>query len=206
MVSRNWPDQPVSTISPEFFRLQLEAANLDSILPCTESFENSYCTRPTYKFPIRDRSKGDDTDFSFIIPTERNSANAFFFDGITSRNETITLRGQTLTERTGAGGTIEPVDTYYILNRNEENPSQPIPGGTGNYPYKYNTASPILALVSDSFFIFQYDKLAVYESGRTWKDIFEERFPGLSRKLRVAAQKELQDKDEAANQALLEPQ
>jgi hypothetical protein len=181
MLSRNWPDQPQSTTSPEFFRLQLEAANLDSVLPCTESFENSYTTIPTYNYPIRDRSRGDDTDFAFVLPTERGSANAFFFDGVSSRNETISLKATPLT--VDENGQQKFVNTYYVLNRNQEQPQTPTGNGNETYPYKYNTTAPIIALVSDSFFIIQAGKIAIYESGRTWNEIFQEKFPQLYEQL-----------------------
>jgi hypothetical protein len=176
MVNRQWPDQATDTTSPEFFRLQLEATNLDGILSCTESFESSYVCPPTYKYPIRDRSKSDNTDFVWVLPTERSSGNAFFFDGIYSRNETISLRGNLLNLRND-DGTSAVVDTYYILNRNDN-----VPNGT-TIPYQYNTAAPIIALVSDSFFIFQTGKNAHYETSLTWNEVFAQRFPDIYKKL-----------------------
>jgi hypothetical protein len=183
MLSRNWPDQPVSTVSADFFRLQLEAANLDSVLPCTESFENSYTTIPTYQYPVRDRSKGDDTDFGFILPTERGSANAFFFDGVNSSSETIQLKGSPLSVDLEGNQIPAELNTYYRLNRNNEVP------GTNGMPDKINRTSPILSLVSDTFFIFQAGKLAVYETGHTWNEVFRDRYPEIYDNLvRLASQ------------------
>jgi hypothetical protein len=183
MLSRNWPDQPASTVSAEFFRLQLEAANLDSVLPCTESFENSYTSIPTYNYPIRDRSRADNTDFGFILPTERGSANAFFFDGVNSVSETIQLKGTPLSVDL-EGNQIPPeLNTYYRLNRNDD------AHNTYGAVDKINRTAPILSLVSDTFFIFQVGQLAVYETGHTWNEIFKARYPDLYRNLEALGEK-----------------
>jgi hypothetical protein len=177
MLSRNWPDQPVSTVSAEFFRLQLEAANLDSVLPCTESFETSYTTMPTYNYPVRDRSKSDDTDFGFILPTERGSANAFFFDGVNSTSETIQLKGVPMNIDLYGNQIPADLNTYYRLNRNND-----VHNAEGHTD-KINRTAPILSLVSDTFFIFQVGKIATYETSRTWNEIFREKYPELYNKL-----------------------
>jgi hypothetical protein len=176
MFNHDYPDKDTDTTSARFLRNQLEATGLDSILQCTESFEQSYTSPPSYISPTRDRSLCDNTDFVFVIPLERQSANAFFFDGVNSRNETISLRGNLLnyTEPDGASTII---DTYYILNRNDQ-----IPNGT-TIPAKINTAAPIIALVSDSFFIFQTGKKAHYETTQTWNELFATRFPALYNQL-----------------------
>jgi hypothetical protein len=59
-------------------RSQLEAVGLDTILQATESLEQSYISPPSYQFPTHDRSISDNTDFVFVIPVERESANALF--------------------------------------------------------------------------------------------------------------------------------
>jgi hypothetical protein len=151
---------------------------LDSILACTESYESSFTSIPTYKYPVRDRSKSDNTDFVVSIPTERSNANAFFFDGVFSRNETITLRGNLLS-LTNVDGEQRVVDTYYILNRNADQP-------TGQENTIYNKTAPILCLVSDSFFMFATDRKAVYETTLTWNETFSKNYPDIYQKL-VAA-------------------
>jgi hypothetical protein len=175
MLNRQWPDQAADTTTAEFFRLQLEITNLDSILSCTESFESSFTSIPTYKYPIRDRSKSDNTDFVMTLPTERSNANAFFFDGVFSRNETITLRGNLLS-LPNADGQQEIVDTYYILNRNGNQP-------TGQADTVYNRTAPILCLVSDSFFMFTYGKKATYETSLSWNETFAKYYPQLYQSL-----------------------
>jgi hypothetical protein len=175
MLNRQWPDQSADTTTAEFFRLQLEVANLDSLLPCTESFESSFVSIPTYKYPIRDRSKSDNTDFVLTLPTERSNANAFFFDGVFSQNETITLRGNLLT-LTETDGTQNVVDTYYILKRNGDRP-------TGQADTIFNRTAPILCLVSDSFFMFSTGKRATYETTLSWNETFAKYYPQLYQSL-----------------------
>jgi hypothetical protein len=41
-LDQSWPDTAVNTTDPTFFRSQLQANQLDVLLQCTESFENSY--------------------------------------------------------------------------------------------------------------------------------------------------------------------
>jgi hypothetical protein len=94
MFNHDYPDKETNTVSARFLRLQLEAMGLDTILQATESLEQSYISPPSYRFPTRDRSISDNTDFVFVIPVKRESANAFFFDGLDSgadiKNVTIT--------------------------------------------------------------------------------------------------------------------
>jgi hypothetical protein len=80
MFNHDYPDKETNTTSARFFRSQLESMGLDTILQATESLEQSYISPPSYQIPTRDRSISDNTDFVFVIPVERLSANAFFFD------------------------------------------------------------------------------------------------------------------------------
>jgi hypothetical protein len=68
-------------------------------------------------------------------------------------------------------GTSSIVDTYYILNRNDK-----VPNGS-TIPQILNTTAPIIALVSDSFFIFQTGRKVSYETTQTWTNIFSTKFP-----------------------------
>jgi hypothetical protein len=169
MLNRQWPDLPTDTTSAEFFRLQLENMNLDIILGCNKSLENSFVSIPTFEYPIRDRSKTDNTDFVFTLPTERSNAYAFFFDGVFSRNETITLRASPL-QVANSVGEMTLVNTYYVLHRNNnepENESQEL----------NNKTAPILCLVSDTSFIFSSNRKAVYETTLTWNETFNRNYP-----------------------------
>jgi hypothetical protein len=77
MLNHDYPDKETDTTSARFLRSQLEAMGLDTILQCTKSLEQSYTSPVSYKTPTRDRSASDNTDFVFVIPVERQSANAF---------------------------------------------------------------------------------------------------------------------------------
>jgi hypothetical protein len=58
----------------------------------------------------------DNTDFVFVLPVERQSANAFFFDGLNSGADTenITITGKFIVDKNN-----NKIDTYAILNRND---------------------------------------------------------------------------------------
>jgi hypothetical protein len=95
MFNYNYPDKETDTTSTRFLRSQLEATGLDTILQCTENFEQSITSPLSYLYPTRDRSMSDNTNFIFVLPVERQSANAFFFDGLDSGPDTenITITG-----------------------------------------------------------------------------------------------------------------
>jgi hypothetical protein len=116
MFNHDYPDKETDTTSARFLRSQLEAMGLDTILQCTESLEQSYTTPVSYKALTRDRSASDNTFFVFVIPVERQSANAFFFDGLDSGPDTenITLSGKFITNKDN-----HKLNTYTILNRND---------------------------------------------------------------------------------------
>jgi hypothetical protein len=110
LMNRVYPERPLATNSYEFLRYSLENSSLDTVLQCTESFENSIIVPPQTQKPFRDRSKNDNTQFTLTIPLERQSANAFFFDGINSPSETITLQGTPI-------ATENEADTYLWHHR-----------------------------------------------------------------------------------------
>jgi hypothetical protein len=112
----DYPDKETNTVSARFLRSQLEAMGLDTILQATESLEQSYISPPSYQYPTRDRSISDNTDFVFVLPVEREFANAFFFDCIDSGAdiEKVTITGTFITDKDG-----NKVDNYAFLNRND---------------------------------------------------------------------------------------
>jgi hypothetical protein len=78
MFNHDYPDKETNIVSARFLRSQLEAVGLDTILQATESLEQSYIFPSSYLPPTHDRSISDNTDFVFVLPVERLSANAFF--------------------------------------------------------------------------------------------------------------------------------
>jgi hypothetical protein len=103
MLNRNFPQKGCNSNSTEFYRMELESCNLDTILPPTESFECSYLKKACPYFPMRQRCQEDDTDFLLIFNLERQSSNAFFSDPVNSNNESITLTGSPQAQGIGDG-------------------------------------------------------------------------------------------------------
>jgi hypothetical protein len=135
---------------------------LDTILQATESLEQSYISPPSYRFPTRDRSISNNTDFVFVIPVERESANAFFFDGLDSGAETenVAITGTFITDKDG-----HKVDNYAFLNRND---NQAITNDI------YNRTHPIMCLVTDTFWLFTSHNggTVEYNTKETWNELF----------------------------------
>jgi hypothetical protein len=173
MFNRIFPDQETNTTGARFLRSQLEAMGLDTILQCTESLERSYIQPPTWNYPVRDRSLEDNSDFVFVIPVERESANAFFFDGLDSNgnSENVTLTGKFVTDTQG-----NKINTYYNLNRHNN---------TVENDASYNRTPPTICLVSDTFWLFTSHNggQVEYNTRDTWNKLFQERFPRLFDKL-----------------------
>jgi putative SOS response-associated peptidase YedK len=115
---------------------------LDTILQCTESFEQSITSPPSYLFLTRDRSVSDNTDFVFVLPIKKQSANAFFFDGLDSGPDTENI---TITRKFIVDKHNNKIDTYSILNRND---NESITSES------YNRTPPILTKVTNTFWLF----------------------------------------------------
>jgi hypothetical protein len=172
MFNHDYPEKETDTTSARFLRSQLETMGLDTVLQCTESLEQSITSPPSYLRPVRDRSMSDNTDFIFVIPLERASANAFFFDGKDSGadTETVTISGKFIRDKNG-----QTIDTYALLNRHDDAVNEA----------SYNRTPPIVALVSDTFWLFTSHNGGVveYNTKESWIELFEKRFPALAQKL-----------------------
>jgi hypothetical protein len=162
MLNRNFPQKGADTNSTEFYRLELESCNLDTILPPTQSFENSYLKKVTSAKPLRQRCTEDDTDFLMLFNLERQSSNAFFSDPVNSASETITLTGSP--QEQGLG------DIYYDIS--SENSDAII-----------NTSYPILCMVSDTFWFLSTGERASYEIALSWNECLAKNFPNVYQRL-----------------------
>jgi hypothetical protein len=104
-----------------------------------------------------------------VVPVERESANAFFFDGLDSgsNTENVTVSGKFITDVNN-----HRIDNYAILNRNNDEVITEA---------SYNRAPPILCLVNDTFWLFtsQNGGTAEYSTKYTWNELFSARFPTL---------------------------
>jgi hypothetical protein len=165
LLNRNFPMKGANTNSTEFYRLELESCNLDTILPPTESFENSYLKPVPSARPIRQRCNEDDTDFILIFNLERQSSNAFFSDPVNSANETISLTGNPQVQGVG--------DIYYNL-------------AAENDADKFNEAKPLLCVVSDTFWFFTTGARANYEIALSWNECLSKNFPDVYQRLMAA--------------------
>jgi hypothetical protein len=147
---------------------------LDTILQATESLEQSYIYPPSYQFPTRDRSVSDNTDFVFVIPVERLSANAFFFDGLDSGADTenVTITGTFITDKDG-----NKVDNCTFLNRNDNR----VVSGSESY----SRTPPIMCFVTDTFWLFTLHNggSVEYNTKETWDELFKKRYPSIYQRL-----------------------
>jgi hypothetical protein len=109
----------------------------------------------------------DNTDFVFILPVERQSANAFFFDGLDSGPDTENI---TITWKFIVNKNNNKIDTYSILNRNDNKAIT---------PESYNKTPPILALITDTFGLFTSKNggSVEYNTKESWNDLFGNRYP-----------------------------
>jgi hypothetical protein len=135
LLNRNFPQKGANSTFADFYRIELESCNLDTILCPTQSFESSYVKKVCPTVPFRQRSTSDDTGFALVFNLERQSSNAFFADPVNSANETVMLTGSPQVQ--GSAG-----DVYYWLNTESDI----------GLDYK-NQASPIVAVVSDTFWM-----------------------------------------------------
>jgi hypothetical protein len=179
MFNHDYPDKETNTTSARFLRSQLEAMGLDTLLQCSESVERSIVQPPSYLSPTRDRSIVDNSDFVLVLPLERESANAFFFDGLDSgpNTENVTISGRFISDING-----NKIDNYAKLNRNNEAFTQEF----------YNRTPPVMCLVTDSFWLFTSHNggQCEYNTKETWNELFSKRFPELyDRLMRIYLQR-----------------
>jgi hypothetical protein len=150
----SFPDSSFDSTSNAFFRSQLKCNQLDSLLQCSESFEDSY--RPTYSSVEGERFKcsRDITNFAWSqrieIPfSNANNSNGANTDG--NRNTIIGISAST--RKAKKGETVKDVCYSY------ETASDVKMNGSEAYgkklEYKFNTCPPILCLVSNTYFMFR---------------------------------------------------
>jgi hypothetical protein len=174
MLNRNFPQKGCNSNSTEFYRTELESCNLDTILCPTESFENSYLKKVCPYFPFRQRCTEDDTDFLMLFNLERQSSNAFFSDPVNSKNESITLTGSPQAQGIGDASVGQGGDVYYYLNAEDD---------TVDDPAHHNHTCPILAVVSDTFWLFNFGSRPMYEVSNSWNETLARNFPQVFAKL-----------------------
>ena len=122
---QRYPDQLISTTSPQFHEQVMQASDFDTIFEVTDEFEHSL-TDPLTDGEKKLKPTTDNTCFIPVFQTERTGANgnSLWWDGIDGSHK-VELTGKAL---------YPTCDVYY------QGP---------------NTPSPILCLTSDSFWLFR---------------------------------------------------
>jgi hypothetical protein len=174
LLNRNFPQKGCDSNSTEFYRIELESCNLDTILFATQSFETSYLKKACPFFPCRQRCASDDTDFIMLFNLERQSSNAFYADPVNSANESISLTGSPQSQGIGDPASGQGGDTYYYLNAENDT--------TDDEAHKNHTC-PIIGIVSDAFWLFSAGSRPIYETSLSWNECFAKNFPEIFRRL-----------------------
>jgi hypothetical protein len=141
----------VNTTDPAFFRQQSQGAGLDTVLQCSNSFENSYTLDFSGREDERFYTYTDITDFAFSVPTERPVSNAIFSEGLHfTQPLTVSLRGASIHQG--------EEEVYYNVSHNGE--------------LQVNRCPPVLCLVQDGFLVFsaQNGGTATHETTVSWND------------------------------------
>ena len=122
---QRYPDQLISTLSPEFHEQQVQASDFDTIFEANDEWEHSL-TDPLTDGKITLKPTIDNTAFIPIFQTERtgSNGNSLWFDGISGMHK-VELTGKPL----------HPTNDVYYKGA--------------------NTPSPILCTCSDSFWLFR---------------------------------------------------
>jgi hypothetical protein len=178
-LNRNFPQKGCNTNSTDFYRMEEESCNLDSILYPTKSFQASYKNKRCPNCPFRMRCKEDDTDFLLIFNIQRQSAGHNCPDVVNSMGETISLTGSPQVQGfggTGSGTETNGGDTYYYLNADNDVPEDL------NHA-KVNHTAPIQGIVSLTQWFFSVGELAIYEIALTGNEALARHFPNALQRL-----------------------
>jgi hypothetical protein len=114
-----------------------------------------------------------------VFNLERQSSNAFFADPVNSANESITLTGSPQAQGMGDVALRQGGDIYYHLNAEDDQ--------VDDAAHRNHTA-PILAAVSDTFWLFLANDKPIYETGLTWNECLAKHYPAILQRLIAANQ------------------
>jgi hypothetical protein len=89
--NRRFPDKPCCTLGPEFFQLQLDQSDFDSIFPCNDAFENSITVSKIRNKKVI-KPYTDCTSFVAGFSCEREGYDATYFDGMDSHNAIVNIQ------------------------------------------------------------------------------------------------------------------
>jgi hypothetical protein len=182
-LNRNFPQKGCHTNSTDFYRMEEESCNLDSILYPTKSFQASYKNKKCPYFPFRMRCVEDDTDFILIFNIRRQSAGHYCPDVVNSMSENISLTGSPQSQGMENPADNKGGDTYYYLNTENNDPSR----DKTRFPVVVNTTAPILGIVSLTQWMFSVGQLAIYEISLTGNEALAKHFPEALQRLAATA-------------------
>jgi hypothetical protein len=110
----------------------------------------------------------------FVLPVERLSANAFFFDELDSGADTenVTITGTFITDKDG-----NKVNNYTFLNRNDNH--------VVSNSDTYNRTPPVMCLVTDTFWLFTSNNggSVEYNTKEKWDELFKKRYTAIYQRL-----------------------
>jgi hypothetical protein len=177
-LNRNFPQKGCHTNSTDFYRMEEESCNLDSILYPTKSFQASYKNKKCPYFPFRMRCTEDDTEFLLVFNIQRQSAGHYCPDVVNSMGETVSLTGGPQSQ--GMENTVDDKggDTYYYLNTENNDPSR-----GADFPVVTNVTAPILGIVSLTQWMFGVGEIAIYETSLVGNEALARHFPNALRQL-----------------------
>jgi hypothetical protein len=89
---------------------------------------------------------------------------------VSSEHETFTLSGAPIVQGKD--------DTYLYNHRNNDNPED-----TQIKNQIRNHSPPVVGLITDTFWLFGYKKAAIYETTKTWNEVFQQNYPELYNQL-----------------------
>jgi hypothetical protein len=89
--NRRFPDKPCTTLGPEFFQLQLDQSDFDSIFQCNDDFENSITVEKIKNGKLI-KPYTDCSSFVAGFSCERSGADDTYFDGMDSHNALINVQ------------------------------------------------------------------------------------------------------------------
>ncbi|GHU18309.1 hypothetical protein FACS189472_06440 [Alphaproteobacteria bacterium] len=101
---------------------------------------------------------------------------SFYSDCVNSANESITLTGSPQSQGIGKIDEYKVGDVYYYLNAEDDRVDDEA------HP---NHTAPILAIVSDSFWLFSTSDKPVYEISTGWNGTLQKNFPEMVQRLRA---------------------
>jgi hypothetical protein len=173
ILDQSFPDSSFDSTSNAFFRTQLQCNQLDTLLQCSESYEDSYCLTYSTLDGERFKCSRDITNFAWSQRIEILSSNSFNSNGANTDGNRNTIIGISASKRKPRKN--EKVeDVYYSCGTTsvEDMDGSEIFGK--KLAHRTNTCPPVLCFVSNTYFMFRRGSLGsevAYETVRSWEQM-----------------------------------